>query len=188
MDRTLQTIGTILLVCILFVGIATLAQQFMGMDILREVQEGVGKLVGFMVPEANVSVEALNGATLISGTKTVHYYVENASGGTVDIARVSLTTDKAAKLVLEVKTDIANATISASIAKSNAIVVKEVEQVAADAYLLKLAIYPAFASEGATVPENVTGYTSKVEIIIKVDIPSGATGYVSVRVAEATYI
>ena len=187
MDRTLQTIGTILLVCILFVGIATLAQQFMGMDILREVQEGVGKLVGFMVPEVNVSVEAINGE-LIEGTKTVHYYVTNASGGTVDIARVILTTDKAVKLVLEVKTDIANATISASIAKSNAIVVKEVEQVAADAYLLKLAIYPAFASEGAAVPENVTGYTSKVEIIIKVDIPSGASGYVSVRVAEATYI
>ena len=188
MDRTLQTVGAILLVCILFVGIATLAQQFMGIDILNELKVGVEKLVGFVVPEANVSVEALNGATLISGTKTVHYYVENASGGTVDIAKVTVTTDKAVRLVLEVKTDIANATISASIAKSNAIVVKEVEQVAADTYLLKLAIYPAYASEGSSVPENVTGYTSKVEITIKVDIPSGASGYVSVRVAEATYI
>ncbi|RLB79546.1 MAG: hypothetical protein DRH17_13630 [Deltaproteobacteria bacterium] len=187
MDRTLQTIGIVLLVAVLFISVAVLAQNYMNIPIIEEIRSGVSSLVGFLVPSYNLSIEPIAG-TLIEGTKTVHYYVENATGGKVDIAKVTLETDKAIRLVLEVVTDIENASISASIVKTNAIVVKDIEQTGANTYLLKLTIYPAFESEGASVPSNVTSYTTKVEVTVSVDIPSGATGYVSVRVAEATYI
>jgi len=187
MDKTLQTIGTVLLVAVLFIGIAVLAQEFMNVPIIQEIHERVTGMFNFMVPNYTITIDAINGE-LISGTKTVHYYVSNATGGTVDIAEITVTTDKAVRVVLEVVTDISGAEITATITKDNAIVVKDVEQTETGRYLLKLAIYPAFESEGATVPENVTEYTTEVTIKISATIPAQATGYVSVRVAEATYI
>jgi len=187
MDRTIQTVGLVLLIGILFITVAMFAQQYMNIPVIDEIRVGVSKLVGFMVPEYNLTVTAINGE-LVEGTKTVHYYVENATGGKVDIAKVEVETDKALRVVLEVKTDIDNATISASIAKSNAIVVKDIEQTGTDTYLLKITVYPAYETSGESAPESVGNYTATVTITVSVDIPADTTGYVSVRVAEATYI
>ena len=187
MDKTVQTIGLVLLIAVLFLGVAIFAQQYMNIPVIEEIQTGVSKLVGFMVPEYNLTVEAIHGE-LVEGTKTVHYYVENATGGKVDIAKVTVETDKALRVVLEVKTDISGAEITATITKDNAIVVKDVEQTVTGSYLLKLTIYPAYETSGESAPESVANFTANVTITVSVDIPAQSTGYVSVRVAEATYI
>jgi len=187
MDRVLGTIGTVLLVAILFIGIGTLAAEFMGYNVLQTIHEYVSGFFNLAYPNATVTVEAINGQ-LVEGTKTVHWYVENYTAGTYDVAKVTVTTDKAVRLVLEVESDISGVSFTATIDKVNAIIVKDVEQVGEGSYLLKITIYPAYVTKGATVPENVTEYTTEVTVTISVTLPEGATGYVSVRVADLTLI
>jgi len=187
MDRTLQTIGLVLLIGVLF-GVITIAvQQYMNIPVIDEIHSYVARLFGWLVPSYNLTVEAINGQ-LIEGTRTVHYYVENFTSGKVDIAKITLETDKSLKLVIEVKTDIENASLSATITDTNAVVIKDVEQISADTYLLKIEVHPVYESSGSTVPESVESVIAEVTIVVSADIPAGATGYVSVRVAEATYI
>jgi len=57
MDRTLQTIGVVLLVAVLFISVAVLAQSYMNIPILEEIRSGVSSLVGFLVPSYNLSIE-----------------------------------------------------------------------------------------------------------------------------------
>jgi len=187
MDRAVQTVGLVLLIAVLFTSVAVLVQQYMNVPVIDEIHSYVASLFNWVVPEYNLTIEAINGQ-LIEGTKTVHYYVENASGGALDIARIELETTKSLKLVLEVKTDIENATISVTMTDTNAVVIKEVEQVVPDTYLLKIEVHPVYESSGSEVPESVESVIAEVTITVRADIPAGATGYVSVRVAEATYI
>jgi len=187
MDRTLQTIGLVLLVAVFFASVAIAVQEYMSIPVIDEIRNYVSGLFGWLVPSYNLTVEAINGQ-LIEGTRTVHLYVENFTGGKIDIAKITVETDKSLKLVLEVKTSIANASLSATITDTNAIVIKDVEQISADTYLLKIEIHPVYDTSGFTVPESVESVTAEVTIVVSADIPAGSTGYVSARVAEATYI
>jgi len=183
-ERVVQAVGIILLIGVLFIGVLGY-MQFTGMvDVVDAIKAGVDKLVGWFIP-SNYSVELVAATPTGNYSVTVNGYKLTANGafaaGSNPVGSVHIVTDKQAAVVIKVETDITNATIKVSISKTNAEVIKDVEQIGTGSYLLKLEIYP--------IPEtNTTNYVADVYVNIDIDVPSDTSGTVTVYVAEAHQI
>lgn len=183
-ERVVQAVGVILLIGILFIGVLGYMQITGMVDVLDAIKAGVDKLVGWFIP-SNYSIELVAATPTSNYTVSVDGYKMTASGdfaaGTNAIGSVHIVTDKQAAAVIKIETDIPNATIKVSITTTNAEVIKDVEQTGEGSYLLKIEIYP--------IPEtNTTNYVAEVYINVDVDLPSAASGTVTVYVAEAHQI
>lgn len=184
MDKIVQAVGTLLLIGVLVLALMIYSNTTGIAPVLNEIKAGVNQLVGWLVPtKYSVTITAING-TKVSGANTVTLNAKTA--GTYPIASIDISTDKPLKVVIEASST--NTTsFTVDISKQNAIVVKEVEQIGTNSYLIKLQIFPAYEPPAGVANVNVTSYQTSVTVKITATV-SKAPAFVVVKVSQATYI
>jgi len=171
MDRVIQTIGALLLIGVLLMGILTYANVTGISSILNYIKAGIDSLTGWLVPKNySVSIAPASDLATVTGNKVVF---ETDTAGTYQVASVSISTDKPLKVVIYASSNV-SVTFAASISPTDAVVYREVEQVGANTYMLILRVYPIADQGSAVVTISVTVTTVPV--------------HVEVSVSNATYI
>jgi len=146
MEKTLQTVGTLLLLGVLMLSIMVYSNVVGVGDSLKTVKEGVERLIGWFIPtKSNVTISVAEYAG-VSATVTGNRVVvsANLSVGTTysDLVRIEVTTDKEATVVLSVSNGLSIA-LPFRVTATNAIVDKtSIVVPALGSAVEKITVYP----------------------------------------------
>jgi hypothetical protein len=174
MDKVLQTIGTLLLLGVLMVGILTYSNIAGIGDSLKTIKEGVERLIGWFIPtrsNVTISVAQYPGVNAtVTGNKVV--VSADLSAGTTysDLVRIEVTTDKEATVVLSVSNGLPIA-LPFRVTATNAVVDRATVTVPASGSVVeKVVVYPTgtgkvVVSLSITPDTDVSG-TITIEVVL----------------------
>jgi hypothetical protein len=175
MDKVLQTVGTLLLLGVLMLGILTYSNVAGIGDNLRLIKEGVDRLVGWFIPtRSNVTISVAEYAGVsatVSGNKVV--VNANLSAGTTytDLVRIEVTTDKEATIVLSVSNGCPTIALPFRVTATNAIVDKtSITVPASGSTVEKIVVYPIGTGKVgislSITPDYDTSGTITIEVVL----------------------
>jgi len=174
MDKVLQTVGTLLLLGVLMLGILTYSNVAGVGENLKLIKEGVDKLVKWFIPTKSDVAISVAKYTGVNATVSGNRVVVNASlsAGTTysDLVKIEVTTDKEATLVLSVSNGLPIA-LPFKVTTTQAVVDKTAITVPASGSVVeKVTIYPTgtgkvVVSLSITPDTNVSG-TITIEVVL----------------------
>jgi hypothetical protein len=146
MEKALQTVGLLLLLGVLMLGVLTYSNVAGVGDSLKLIKEGVDRLVNWFIPtKSNITIVVGNYSGVkatVSGNKVIINGTFSSSAIYTDIVKITAMTDKEATLVINVDNGLPDS-LTFTVVASNAIVDKQTVTASAQSVTTeKITIYP----------------------------------------------
>jgi hypothetical protein len=146
MEKALQTVGLLLLLGVLMLGILTYSNVAGVGDSIKIIKEGVDRLVNWFIPtKSNLTIAVGNYSGVkatVSGNKVFINGTFSSTAIYTDIVKITAMTDKEATLVIDVNNGLPDG-LTFTVTASNAIVDKKTVTASAQSVTTeKITIYP----------------------------------------------